>query len=428
LQFRLRSPLECGVKQGVWWHGSWAWLGVLSLIGMLALLGLVVAAMSPDARGRLADVVFDAMSYLKKEATRSRPEREQFAAALRARTRWALATPTLIVLMAAIFVLMRFGAHRGSDLATLTAWGANFWLRTRNGEWWRLVSSIFVHAGIFSLLVNIAALAQIGTILERLVGRLIVIAVFLTAGTFASLVNLMTRPASTGLGASGAILGLYGLLLASSIWSLRHRSEVTMSLTIAKTLIPAGCVFILYNSASGSLGIAAELTGLLVGLVWGAVLSKGVADHIPSPRRLAHLTATAAVIVVLSAISLRGVTDVKPEIQRTIAVEDRTSEAYEAAAEQFKADKITAEALARVIDRTISPELEDADARLKALTAVPREDQPLVANAEEYVRLRLESWRLRSEWLRKTAKAPRQGTEAAEYRINRGTFASAEEK
>src|SRR6266849_7727301 len=55
-----------------------------------------------------------------------------------------------------------------------------------------------------------------------------------------------------------------------------------------------------------------------------------------------------------------------------------------------------------MIDETIVPELHAADSRLKAVRGVPHEQQPLVADAEDYFRLRLESWRLRAEGLRKT--------------------------
>ena len=68
------------------------------------------------------------------------------------------------------------------------------------------------------------------------------------------------------------------------------------------------------------------------------------------------------------------------------------------------------------------------DARLKALDAVPPEHQPLVATAEEYVRLRSESWRLRSEWLKKAGRLPQRGTEAVLYRTNSKTIAQAEER
>jgi hypothetical protein len=54
-----------------------------------------------------------------------------------------------------------------------------------------------------------------------------------------------------------------------------------------------------------------------------------------------------------------------------------------------------------MIDSAIVPELHAADARLKAFDRVPAEHQPLVASAEEYLRLRHESWRIRADALRK---------------------------
>ena len=388
---------------------------------------MVFVAMAPQARERLRVAALATISQLRHEAARSRPDIEQFREALRGRTRWALVTPALIAVNVTVFVLMLFGTGALGDPGTLSGWGGNYWLGTRNGEWWRLVTSIFVHAGMFQLLVNIAGLTQIGLILERLVGRLIVIAVFLTAGVFASLVNLITDPMAMSIGASGAIFGLYGLLLASWIWGMRHRSDVTIPLRAATRLVPAAVVFILYNLANDSVGTAAEFTGLFVGLVCGAILTRGVNDRKPAARRVAHVVAAAAVMAVLSAIPLRGVTDVKPELERTVAAEARMAGAYQKAAERFKSGGMTADALALLIDRTIIPDLQITDARLKALVGVPEEHQPLVATAEEYVRLRSESWRLRSEWLRNSGKAPLRGSESAQHRANGRTIGRAEE-
>ena len=98
-------------------------------------------------------------------------------------------------------------------------WGASFGPRTTNGEWWRLVASMFVHTGTFQLLVNGAALVQLGLILERLVGHVTFAAVYFAAGLLASIVSLSDYPMGVSSGASGAIFGLYGLLLASTAWS-----------------------------------------------------------------------------------------------------------------------------------------------------------------------------------------------------------------
>jgi rhomboid protease GluP len=401
---------------------------MLAIIALLAIVVVVFRATEPETRKQLAAAAWESLLRARQELTRKRPECEEFRDALRARTRWAVVTPALILANVVVLVLMIRAEGALSDPETLVHWGANFWLRTRNGEWWRLLASVFVHRSVLQLLINIAGLVQIGLILERLIGRLIVFAVFVTAGITASLVNLAAEPMATGAGASGAIFGLYGLALASSVWAIRHRSPVTMPWRVARRMVPAAALFVVYNLMNEDLGLAAEVTGMLAGLVSGAMLAKGVNDRKPAARPAAYTTAVAAAIVVVCAIPLRGITDVKPELERTVAAEDRIAETYQQAAERFRRNRMTAEALASLIDRTIIPELQVTDARLKALEAVPTEHQPLVADAEEYVRLRSESWRLRSEWLRKAGRLPQRGTESALYRTNSKTIAQAEER
>ena len=99
--------------------------------------------------------------------------------------------PVLLALNVLVFLAMGWG---GDDAETLVSWGANFGPRTTNGEWWRLVASMFVHTGTLQLLVNGAALVQLGLILERLVGHVTFAAVYLAAGLLASIVSLSDFP------------------------------------------------------------------------------------------------------------------------------------------------------------------------------------------------------------------------------------------
>src|SRR5688572_10283726 len=71
-------------------------------------------------------------------------------------------TPILIAANITIFVLIQFTPHSLSDPNTLIGWGGNFGPRTANGEWWRLVTALFVHAGWLHLLANLVGLLQLG--------------------------------------------------------------------------------------------------------------------------------------------------------------------------------------------------------------------------------------------------------------------------
>jgi membrane associated rhomboid family serine protease len=377
-------------------------MGILLFLAILAVLGY--RATTPEQREELLRAAVRALRQLKAVLDRSRQECEPFYEALQARSRRTYVTAALAALNAAVFVCMVFGAGALRETSTLMTWGGNFAPRTTNGEWWRLLTSAFVHTGFFPVLINLATLVQLGLIVERLVGRLAFAAVYIAAAIFASLVHLAHYPLTVSVGASGAIFSLYGLLLASWIWSLFPRSSVTMPLVAAERLVPVSGLFILYNVANGNLGSAAELTGFGTGLVCGLVMARGVSEKPAPPRLVGAAMAATVVIAVASAFQLRSVTDVRPEIDRVVELEERTARTYQTEVDRFMKGRVEAAALVQLIDRTIVPELQAADARLKALERVPREQQPLVAEAEEYVRLRRESWRLRVEGLRRTHK------------------------
>jgi rhomboid protease GluP len=340
---------------------------------------------------------------VKKRVDLQMQQPEPFGDALRARAALPFVTIGLVAIHLIAFAFVVVGGASLGDPEGLVAWGGNFGPRTSNGEWWRLVSAMFLHAGVLQLLINVAALAQIGVLLERLVGRFALVVVYLSAGILAGFVHLSLQPMTVGAGASAAVFSLYGLLAASTIWTLRHRSDATMSWTAARSLLPIGVAFVLYHLASGDLATAAVRTGFVLGLVAGAVVAKGVGERQPTALRVWAVAGFAIVIAAGSMMSLRGIADVRPEMQRLVTIEDRTTHEYDAAASQFRLGAIKAKALAQLIDGTILPQLREARGRITSLTGVPREHQQLVARAEEYLRLRDESWSLRSEALHKAS-------------------------
>lgn len=284
------------------------------ILFLVIVFGFALCRMTAEDRERVIRAVLAAIPRVKSAAIYGRLECEPFRNALCERTPWPVVTPALIALNVVIFIFMLFGTGALGDPATLIGWGGNFGPRTTGGEWWRLLTSVFVHPGMLQLLVDLIGLVQIGLILERLVGPFAFASVYVAAGVFASLVNLSAYPLTVSIGASGAVFGLYGLLLASSIWGLLHRSILTIPLMAVKRLIPAAAVFIFYNVSNDGLGIDAELAGLATGFVCGLFLARGVSDGQPSARHVAAAIAAAAVVAIALAVPLRGITDVRPEI------------------------------------------------------------------------------------------------------------------
>jgi membrane associated rhomboid family serine protease len=358
---------------------------------------------------------------------------------LRERTALVIVTPAIIAGIVGMYVCELSGHGALSDANTLIAWGGNFGPRTTHNEWWRLITSLFVQAGMLPLIVNAVALAQLGLVLERLVGRLAFATVYMAAGVFGGLVTLSAAPVAVGVGPSSAIFGLYGVLLASLIWSMWRRSNAAIPLTALRTIAPVAVVFIFYNMANENQKSAGDFAGLLGGLACGLFLASDVNDHTTPARRTGWAIAVSVAMFAVSIIAFRKIADVRPELQLVVALEDRTAGAYKAAADQFRKGRITADRLAELIDQTIIPELEAADARLKTTEGVPAEHQPLVAGAEDYLRLRTESWHLRADGLRQTnkllrgpnSKEPSSDTSSrvraeAEYRTRMLTLGKAE--
>jgi len=366
---------------------------------------------------------------------------EPFRAALRQRTRYAIVAPALAALSVMLFARMLFGSGALTDPSTLISWGANFGPRTTNGEWWRLLTSTFVHTGFLRMAVEAAVLAQLGILLERLAGRPTLASVFVASAILASLVNLSAYPMGTTTGTSGAIFGLYGLLLASIVRSLRARRTViepqvrneaaevqeegeageetleeaaeeapavlVVPVTALLWLVPATILFLLSVWMNDGFAFKADMAGFGVGLVAGLVLTGGIAHQTPDLRRVLATTGVTCIALVACAVPLRGIADVRPEISRIIALEDRTAGVYDAALARVNKGAMTPDALAQLIDRSIVPELEAADAHLMAIRGVPPEHRPLVADADEYLRLRSTSWRLQAESWRNKVKARR---------------------
>jgi rhomboid protease GluP len=373
----------------------------MALIIFLAIvLGVAYRATSPEDRARLLQAALPYLQQLKEGAAQGRAASKPFHDALRQQTRWALVTPALAATNAVVFVAMLFGSGSLSNPETIVAWGGSFGPRTTNGEWWRLVAATFVHSGMLQMLVSVAALLQPGLILERIVGPIAFAAVYFASGLLASLVNLSAHPVEVSFGASGAVFGVYGLFTATLIGQMLFRPTLAIPLVALKRLAPAAAVFLLYNLGAGRLR-SAEMAGMATGFIGGIVLTLGVSDRKAPARRVAAAVAAAFVIAVASAVPLRGLADVRPAIQQVISLEGRTANTYQAAVDKFKDGRINADALAQVIDKSITPELQAARTTLDTLGRVPLEHEAVVANAEEYLQLRDESWRVRSQALHK---------------------------
>ncbi|UOQ65145.1 rhomboid family intramembrane serine protease [Hymenobacter volaticus] len=182
-------------------------------------------------------------------------------------------TPLLILSNLLVFLLMGLSGvsllnPTGPDLV---AWGSNFSPLTPMQPW-RLLTSVFLHGGPAHLFLNMSALLLLGLLAEAKVGRGPWLLTYLLSGIGGSLTSWWWHTQGiNSVGASGAIFGLYGLLLALLLTRTHFRTRQDR----------AGIIGLLLYFALGSLvgGLegpttdnAAHVGGLLTGFATGLVL------------------------------------------------------------------------------------------------------------------------------------------------------------
>jgi rhomboid protease GluP len=185
-------------------------------------------------------------------------------------------TPTLISLNVIIFGLM---VESGVPVLNPTApslvqWGADFGPLTLGGQWWRIVASLFLHAGIIHLVFNMVVLAIIGPFMEKVLGNVAYLTLYLVAGIAGSAASLAWHPFAASAGASAAILGLYGALVAVS---LRCRQAVQAEKWVRQSVVMAAflgfsVLYWLFN-AEVDVDIAGHLGGFVGGFLLGLCLA-----------------------------------------------------------------------------------------------------------------------------------------------------------
>ena len=327
-------------------------------------------------------------------------ELEPFREALRERTRIAPVTPVIAILNIAIFLGIMFHPHLLDDPDPLVSWGASFGPRTANGEWWRLITTLFVNVRFLDLLMFLVAFVPLGLLLERIVGPLAFAAVYLTSGLFASLFSLSVFPVAISVGAVGAVAGVYAFLLAVTLWGVSQRPRLILPMLTVKGLGVCAGLFLVYAWWNGAAAVV--VVGFAAGLFTGLTVARGVNTRRTPAVRLAATVATMSCVAIVTAAPLRGITDARRDIAAVIETEDHTAAAFKTALEDYTEGRMTEQALATVIDRIILPEVHYVAERLALVdrTMVPQDQRPLLATAEEYLRLRDESWTLRANALR----------------------------
>ncbi|HKS42990.1 MAG TPA: rhomboid family intramembrane serine protease [Blastocatellia bacterium] len=174
-----------------------------------------------------------------------------------------------------VFALEWLAGGMGSlsaDIMVLRAMGAkdNPLINTQH-EYWRFITSNFLHIGFLHLLFNNYALMIIGQEIERIYGSARFVILYIVTGIVASMASYYFNPEVTSAGASGSIFGLFGVMAA---FGFKYRKELPefLSKNIKRQIIPVIIINLAFGFIVRIVDNSAHIGGLLSGIALAFII------------------------------------------------------------------------------------------------------------------------------------------------------------
>ncbi len=311
-------------------------------------------------------------TWVDPEAERER----EFAAHLDAGTpKWHVTT-ILIAVNVAVFIAM---IGRGISVTqpspeALLRWGANYGPLTAGGQWWRLVTSAFVHVGIMHLAMNMLVLFTGGRLTERLFGQPAFVVLYGLSALGGSIVSVTMHPMTPSAGASGAIFGVYGGVIAFLIVRRASLPTDARSALLQNAILFVG-YNILYGLTQAHVDMAAHIGGLVTGFVAGSILAPplgGVTTQARWQRPLA-VAAAGLLIVVVATRRVPVFDDWSAALSTWLDASRRIDAQYDEAVKGLQKKSLTRQQFADRIEQTLVPEVINLQKRFASLRLPPTE-------------------------------------------------------
>lgn len=180
-------------------------------------------------------------------------------------------TYSIIFICVLVFILMYVLGNGSTDNYTLLLFGANLDALTKNGDYYRLLTSMFLHIGIMHLLCNMYSLYIIGKEVENVFGKWKYLVIYILSGIAGSILSLAFNHNTICAGASGAIFGLLGALLYFGYYYRPY-----LGATLTRTIIPVIAINLIIGFLDSGIDNSAHIGGLVGGLL--VAMAVGVPD------------------------------------------------------------------------------------------------------------------------------------------------------
>lgn len=187
------------------------------------------------------------------------------------------ATSAFVAANIALYAISWYLTATGPDAATasgtisgqvLVRLGAKFGPYMLAGQWWRLVTAIFLHAGLLHIGMNLWCLFDLGPEVESLFSTAKFVVLYLVTGVVGFIVSFLWSPGGLSVGASGSILGLVGILIGASF----HHGQLGKAY---RSQLWRWVLYIFIFGIFFSVDNAAHIGGLASGMLLGYVIPDG---------------------------------------------------------------------------------------------------------------------------------------------------------
>ena len=270
--------------------------------------------------------------------------------------------------------------------------GGNFAPVTLHGEWWRIVSSMFLHYGAIHIGMNMICLYQ-ARVVEQLYGKLGYVAIYLVAGLLGGVASLARNTNAVSAGASGAVFGVFGAFGAFLVLRKAAMDEEVWRKT-TRQIVTFVAINLVYGMSVPGIDMSAHIGGLFGGFAVGAVLLAGKSSEAQRTVRSAVATLAGIAITVGALMTLRPPSDVTAQIRELDRIEKTTLPVFQSILTRFDEGKVDHAALAIELERDVIAPWKQLDAKMGTVDRPPERLARIWNLMRNYVASRLTSFDL----------------------------------
>jgi membrane associated rhomboid family serine protease len=305
-------------------------------------------------------------------------------------------TMVFIGINVGVFVLMGLAggfALMSVDPEVLRGFGAKQNnLIAEQHQYWRLITSIFIHIGFIHLFLNNYALWIIGQEIEQIYGSARFVVLYLVTGMLGSVGSYIFNPEATSAGASGAIFGLFGVM---ATFAFKYRKEIPalLSREIRRRVLPIIAINLVFGFSVSIVDNAAHIGGLLGGIALALAVPYMRPDEKRTPLVWRALQVICLVVIFVSFVSAFRNYNGPP-----LAVSNVTRRSASGVVTYFESMKGAIASLGEVVQATsarlksrneaadVRPLIDSVSKQIDQINSAPRVD----AQSEQYKKRLLE--------------------------------------